>query len=191
MKIGRFRPSHVVAAIRHRPSKVPHLNENGRTASCITTAQLHSAHLLFQEMCTIGVHTKVWWLCIQTAHSRDLRESEVLGHGALLLAIRAIFCPPTIGGSPKIWTAKTFCPTNANKWRNPPFGFQILKNIPYIKLCIQSFWPTKVDCCWSKRFEIFQPPVQCHLPKRSKVELWKGVSSLSNFSNKQMSCYIK
>ena len=130
-----MRPSHVVAAIRHRPSKVPHLNENGRTASCIT--ELHCTHLLFQEIWSVHQST-CGVVVVHTAHSRDLRESEVLGHGAvLLLPIRAIFCPPTIGGSPKIWTAKTFCPPNANKWRNPPFGFQILK---HRKNCESALW---------------------------------------------------
>ena len=111
----------------------------------------------------------------------------MLGHGALLLAIRPIFCPPTIGGSPKIWTAKTFCPPNANKWRNPPFGYKILKKTYHTNCAYKHFGQQKLTVVGQKYLKSFNH--QCHLPKRSKVELWKGVSSLSKFSNKQMSCY--
>ena len=70
---------------------------------------------------SICVHTEKVFVCIQSVLRGFERE---WGHGALLLAIRAIFSPPTIGGGPKIWTAKTSWPPNADKWHNSKHRLQ-------------------------------------------------------------------
>ena len=74
-EIGRLGPSHVVAAIRHRPSKVPHLNENAVALSCIAhTCSSRGGDL---ELChtpkylcvyreSICVHTEKVFVCIQS-----------------------------------------------------------------------------------------------------------------------------
>ena len=88
-EIGRLGPSHVVAAIRHRPSKVPHLNENAVAHSCIAHTcssrggdleLCHTPKYLCAYRAKVFVCIQRKYLCAYRAYWGDLRESEGTGH---------------------------------------------------------------------------------------------------------------